>query len=322
MFRSEALEEFENSFRQATHLWVKLAPNPPEGTHVLSAAACTPACALVSSTPRGTAYCVKMELAACRRAGATRSMCQQRCFARIAIAAAPVLVGGTHVATLLAGHVLRRLPDDATLASVGRRLNRWGAAVRLAEVQRAYEATPRITGKEWRGAVKLLELFADHLAEQAAHGLLRPAGSPPSWLDAAQHFVRQHHDERITMRDAARQVNLSRYHFCKMFRRFTGQTFTEYITRVRLQKAKELLRSSQLRVVEVVDLAGFGSVPQFNSVFRRYVGRSPTAYRRDLASATPGSPAPSPPRSSRPPRNLREGIPNRRVAPAPGGGRK
>ncbi|MBU6402667.1 MAG: helix-turn-helix transcriptional regulator, partial [Verrucomicrobia bacterium] len=83
-------------------------------------------------------------------------------------------------------------------------------------------------------------------------------------------------------------VSVSRFYFCKLFKKATGMTLTEYVARVRIEKAKTLLVDPSLRISEVVFAAGFGSIPRFNSVFKRYVGMPPTEYRAALRSQLPG----------------------------------
>jgi AraC-like DNA-binding protein len=84
-----------------------------------------------------------------------------------------------------------------------------------------------------------------------------------------------------------RHVNVSRFYFCKLFKKATGMTLTEYVARVRVEKAKTMLVDPTLRISEVVYAAGFGSIPQFNSVFKRLVGMPPTEYRETLRSRLP-----------------------------------
>ena len=81
-----------------------------------------------------------------------------------------------------------------------------------------------------------------------------------------------------------RHVHVSRFYFCKLFKKATGMTLTEYVARVRVEKAKTLLGNPSLRVSEVGYAAGFGSIPHFNSVFKRHVGMPPTEYRAALRS--------------------------------------
>ncbi len=77
-------------------------------------------------------------------------------------------------------------------------------------------------------------------------------------------------------------VHVSRFHFCKIFKKSTGMTLTEYVARIRIEKAMAMIADPSLRITEVVFASGFGSIPQFNSVFKRLVGMSPTAYRSSL----------------------------------------
>ena len=83
-------------------------------------------------------------------------------------------------------------------------------------------------------------------------------------------------EEPITLAQVVEHVNVSRFYFCKLFKKATGMTLTEYVSRIRVEKAKTLLVDPSLRISEIVFSAGFGSIPQFNSVFKRIVGMPPT----------------------------------------------
>src|SRR5690606_1065132 len=71
----------------------------------------------------------------------------------------------------------------------------------------------------------------------------------------------------------------------KAFRKATGMTFTDYLARVRVEKVKNLLLNPQRRVSEAAYAAGFQSLSQFNRVFRRIAGESPTVFRDRLHGA-------------------------------------
>ena len=88
--------------------------------------------------------------------------------------------------------------------------------------------------------------------------------------------------EEISLDDVARRVNMSTFYFCKMFKKATGVTFTEYLSLVRVSKAKNLLLNPNLRISEIAFEVGFQSLTHFNRVFRKIVGQSPTQYRTKL----------------------------------------
>lgn len=81
-------------------------------------------------------------------------------------------------------------------------------------------------------------------------------------------------------------MNTSTFYFCKLFKKATGLTFTDYLSRVRIEKAKNLLLNPNLRVSEIAYEVGFQSLTHFNRMFRKLAGQSPTHYRAALAAGT------------------------------------
>ncbi len=77
-------------------------------------------------------------------------------------------------------------------------------------------------------------------------------------------------------------VNTSTFYFCKMFKKATGITFTDYLSRVRIEKAKNLLLNPNMRISEIAYAVGFQSLTHFNRMFHKLAGRSPTEYRETL----------------------------------------
>ena len=96
---------------------------------------------------------------------------------------------------------------------------------------------------------------------------------------------RQHQSEDISLGQVAKAVSTSTFYFCKMFKKVTGINFTDYVSRVRVENAKNLLLNPNLRVSEIAYEVGFQSLTHFNRVFKKVIGRSPTEYRRQLAHA-------------------------------------
>jgi two-component system response regulator YesN len=86
-------------------------------------------------------------------------------------------------------------------------------------------------------------------------------------------------DPDLSLNEVAAQVNLSPSHFSVVFSQETGQTFKEYLTEVRIKKAKELLRMTALRSAEISYQVGYSDPHYFSSVFRKNTGLSPTEFR-------------------------------------------
>jgi AraC-like DNA-binding protein len=95
----------------------------------------------------------------------------------------------------------------------------------------------------------------------------------------ARKFIEEHSAEELSLSKVAKAVNISRNHFSEKFKQVTGTNFVEYVARARFEKACELLRDVDFRVSEIAFAVGFQSLSQFNRVFKKFFGKSPSAYR-------------------------------------------
>ena len=97
-----------------------------------------------------------------------------------------------------------------------------------------------------------------------------------------RNIIAEHQTEKLSLGQVAKAVNMSAFYFCKMFKKVTGINFTDYLARVRIEKAKNLLLNPNLRVSEIAFEVGFQSLTHFNRVFKKILGQSPTEYRAQL----------------------------------------
>jgi len=107
-------------------------------------------------------------------------------------------------------------------------------------------------------------------------GLHAPLCTP---IQRAMGVIQQHYWEQLPLSLVARQVGMSKYRLSHRFREVLGVTFRDYLLRVRLERAKVLLAADHVSISEVAQNVGFGDLPHFDKVFKRYTGFSPSAYR-------------------------------------------
>jgi AraC-like DNA-binding protein len=96
----------------------------------------------------------------------------------------------------------------------------------------------------------------------------------------ARKFIEEHSNEELSLKRVARAVNISRNYLSEKFKEITGVNFVEYVARVRFEKACDLLENADRRISEIAFAVGFQSLSQFNRIFKKLSGKSPTAYRR------------------------------------------
>jgi AraC-like DNA-binding protein len=95
----------------------------------------------------------------------------------------------------------------------------------------------------------------------------------------ARAFIHDHSGDELSLREVAKAVYTSANYLSEKFKEATGTNFVRYVAQTRYEKAATLLRESDLRVSEIAFAAGFQSLSQFNRVFKKLSGRSPSEYR-------------------------------------------
>ena len=118
-----------------------------------------------------------------------------------------------------------------------------------------------------------------------------PPGSPAVEtliaVRRARDLIDRSYSEPLDLGAIAAAAGYSRYYFVRAFRAACGETPGQYLSRRRVERAQELLRSVNLTVTEVCHLVGFTSLGSFSARFRELVGASPSQFQREAARAGP-----------------------------------
>lgn len=118
------------------------------------------------------------------------------------------------------------------------------------------------------------------------NGLLSDTASGPgpdrriSTIKKALSYMKEHACEKIYVQDIASQVNMNGQYFCRFFKKMIGKTPIEYLTELRIKNACELLKNTDLPVMDVCLECGFNNLGNFTSAFRKYCGCTPRQYRK------------------------------------------
>ena len=202
-----------------------------------------------------------------------------KCFTGLNESAVPIRVGDKVLGYLQTGQVFLQAPTPAHFRSLSRRLAGRGFPIDHPQLKSAYFRTRVMTRMQYDSVVKLLGIFAQHLAVLCNQVMLTEAASEDPLITRARVYIAEHQSEAVTLRNVAQEVNRSACYFCKTFKDSTGLTFTDYLARMRIETVKLTLLNPNKRVSEAAFAAGFQSLSQFNRTFRRIEGRTPMAWR-------------------------------------------
>ena len=101
-------------------------------------------------------------------------------------------------------------------------------------------------------------------------------------VNNALKYMEEHYQEKLKLQDVADQVYVSQWHLSKLLNRYKGQSFSDILNNIRIEKAKELLRDPSLRIGDIADMVGFLDMAHFSRVFKRQTGLSANEYRNSL----------------------------------------
>jgi transcriptional regulator GlxA family with amidase domain len=116
---------------------------------------------------------------------------------------------------------------------------------------------------------------------------LLPVGQPHADEEVlrAEEWILRHCREEIRFEALASQLGMSPRNFIRRFKQATGASPVEYLQRLRVDAARRLLEGSRLGIQQVSQQVGYGDAAFFRSVFKRYTGLSPAAYRKKFGEA-------------------------------------
>jgi AraC-like DNA-binding protein len=280
---SQIYQDYERAFTDATGLAVSLRPVESWQLPHRGKKNENPFCAMMAGQSGSCAACLRVREQLTQQARTEPKTIT--CFAGLSDTAVPVRMGENLIGFLETGQVFRREPTEAQFKRTAKRIEQSGAEVETGKLRKAYFATPVLSQRRHAAVVTLLRIFALQLSSVSNQVLVRQQNAEPPMITRAKEFISRNIGEELSLGQVAKAVNTSTFYFCKMFKRYTGLNFTDFVSRNRIEKAKNLLLNPNLRVSEIAFEVGFQSLTHFNRVFKRIVGESPSDYRGEIATA-------------------------------------
>jgi AraC-like DNA-binding protein/ligand-binding sensor protein len=280
---SQIYQDYERAFGEATGLPLTLSPVDDWHLAHHRRRHENPLCAMLAKQSKSCAACLRtqQELGVSAR----QEPKTVTCFAGLCETAIPLHIGDSLIGFLRTGEVMLRAPSQRHLNRVAKQLLELGLKVDAKELREAYFHTRVLSPKQYESVQQLLKIFAQHLSIVANQVIFRSENSEPPVIVRAREFIAANYAEDLSLTSVAKAVHMSTFYFCKQFKKATGLNFTNYLGRIRVERAKERLLSPHVRISEVAYEVGFQSLTHFNRVFRKLTGESPSAYRTHLPLA-------------------------------------
>ncbi|PYJ77383.1 MAG: AraC family transcriptional regulator [Verrucomicrobia bacterium] len=279
--RSRLFRDYESVFTKATGLPLALRPLDYWQLEHQGKKQENLFCALLAERPATLAACLQAHQDMIDHTGLIPHTVT--CPFGLTETAVPVRLGTEIIGYLRIGQVLRHMLAKSDTTKVSRELERRGVRF-TAEIRKAWEKNPLIPPDRYNAIVRLLTFFAEQLSALTNQIVLEQQNAEPPLVQKAREYIDKHKMEPLSLAAVAKAAGASVFHFCKVFRKSTGLKFTDYVARVRLEDARTQLLNPNRRISEVAYDVGFQSLTQFNRMFKRVFGQSPTEFREHIAS--------------------------------------
>jgi len=277
--RSRLFRDYEGVFSKATGLALALRPADYWQLEHQGKKNQNPFCALLAENPKSLAVCLEAHQEMIEHTGELPHTVT--CPFGLTETAVPVKLGASIIGYLRIGQVLRHMPAKADTSKVSRQLDRCGLKF-SGQIRKTWERNPLIPPEKYNAIVRLLAFFAEQLSTLSNQLVVERQNAEPPLVQKARDYIEKHKTEALSLSTVAQAAGASVFHFCKVFRKSTGLKFTDYVARVRLEDARTQLLNPNRRISEVAYDVGFQSLTQFNRMFKRVFGQSPTEFRAHL----------------------------------------
>ena len=277
---SQLYHEFSDAFNKAFGLPITLRPVELWRLPLHNVKMENAFCALIAEKSSTCSICLQVQKNLADLSVTTPKTVQ--CPFGMFDSAVPIKTGDTLIGYLQTGQVFLRKPEKSQFLKVLKLLKNHKYLVDEEKVKEVYYSSPVLSPTQYEAVITMLNIFSKQLVILSNQLIIMQGNAEPVIIKKAKEYIQSHQTEELSLEDVAKHVNTSVYYFCKVFKKYTGLNFTDYVSRLRIERAKNLLLNPNIKICDIAYEVGFQSLTHFNRVFKKITGLSPTEYRGRL----------------------------------------
>jgi AraC-like DNA-binding protein/ligand-binding sensor protein len=227
----------------------------------------------------GEKHCIECDMKHAEFVGERGSPLRYRCWAGLREFIVPIILDREILAYIQCGQVIDSPPTDDDWTSTRQSIASFETPSPTRDLFFSLRVVPPQTQQD---LISMLELFGNYIAYAQSQILLAEASQKSRAEERALSYIRNHFSEDISLDDIAGAACTSKRNLTRIFQAQTGMTVLDTIQELRISKACRLLLADEMTCMEVALECGFGSVQQFNRVFRKLRQCTPNAWQRRM----------------------------------------
>ncbi|MGM0567750.1 MAG: PocR ligand-binding domain-containing protein [Elusimicrobiota bacterium] len=223
--------------------------------------------------------CRQCDKKACLRVKKERKPVIYRCFAGLTEMAVPIMLNKKLIAIAMAGQV--RTGDKNKINSSLKKETDLKTYIRL---KKSFNKIPLIKRKKLESYAQMLMLVVNYIFRKEHEVLLTKGKLPRSSgtgriVDKTLKYIKKNYSGKIYLKDIAASVHVSQSYLSRVFSEETGFTISDYIKKMRLEKAVRLLKKTDRPIKEVAYMSGYEGLPYFYKLFKKHYKITPKTFR-------------------------------------------
>jgi AraC-like DNA-binding protein/ligand-binding sensor protein len=226
----------------------------------------------------GEKYCVNCDRGHAELVGQQRKPLRYNCWAGLREVIVPIIVDNEILAFIQCGQVLDKPPTREDWQATRSILT--GLGFNCEPLETLFMSQRVVPAQTQEDLMVLLELFGNYIADSQHRILLADASQRSRTEERAFSYIRNHYAESITLDDVANAACTSKRNLTRIFHANTGITVLSAIQDMRTEKAGVLLREGEMTCTQIANECGFGSIQQFNRVFKKIKKCTPQEWQR------------------------------------------
>lgn len=268
---------FIDDFRQTAD--ISLVLRDPLGNALIAGSPDAPLCRYLATTEAGRSLCRRAQQGLYLAAAQEANCC--RCDAGLHEIASPLRFAERTAGYLVFRGVRTEGLEKRNLHRIRHLLSKADVEITSERLEALLAQSTLISEPTMRAAMRIVALAARHLIRQISSQHTTAERPLPQLTQKAQRFIRAHGlTESCTLPEIARTCAVSEAHLSRVFHESTGLTVSEYLSRLRVKHAAEMLKQGSSTITDIAFASGFQSISQFNRTFRKVSGTTPSRLRR------------------------------------------
>ncbi len=228
-------------------------------------------CGLIQSSGKGLRKCLDTSKSLMEKSRLSKKTEYVICHAGLVEVVIPIIYEKHIVAYMMLGHVR----EDNGDFDIEKSLSELPIEVEIAK--NIYISLPKFEKEKLNATINMAEMLVKFMIYENMLHLKE------SYFDEAKRYIYDNMSEKLTAQKIYEGIHVSKSTLYSAIKDATGLSVNDYITNIKLNRAKELLSESETTIHDISDMLGFSNVTYFTKFFKKHVGIAPTAYRKKFS---------------------------------------